>query len=472
MNGHYDLSLNKQLDTYIVDTKVTIGGHEGAINLAVTRARDGGAWAINGAMNSDACGCGHPEGNKLTYSPELDRWARWCWADGNCIDNGNGQWQSSFITLPQFLPFRGSPENTRPVPIMVLPNSAVPTGAAGGGMTIVSRGAKGWIGVGYGPTSCLTGAGAWHCEAAHPDRTVGVALAVIDFPPDSNKCGSPFKAWQAAAAAASAPAGSAEWCRAKLAEHGVQVGAGWGSLPASDQTEWTSKGCDALAHDPRVDGRPACAWRFLPELPGRTVFDYGGEGTASSRRERPRASHAPVYTSTSRHASTLRSARTRAHLLRIAPLCTLCALLCTRTAHLNHRAVYPRRTGMMGYPNIQRLGTDDDFLVGYVTGLGGAGTTFRIAKITADGAIGATKTIGSPGQGVGWHEDDYWARLSNGCVAFTGTWAGASAGRTGGPGAQYGNQGPTAPADVFSSTMRITTVCEVSAYEHHLSLKP
>lgn len=89
MIGTYDVSINSAATKYIVDLKVALGNHEGAMNLAVTR----GQWAWDKEMASDACTYGHIEMNQLTYSPELDAWARLCWADGSPLPHN--QWAIS-----------------------------------------------------------------------------------------------------------------------------------------------------------------------------------------------------------------------------------------------------------------------------------------------------------------------------------------------------------------------------------------
>jgi len=233
--GHYDLGLDTdKLTTYLVDVKVTIGGHEGAMNLAVTRPQaGGGAWAWDADKHSNGCGQGHTEGNRVFYNAALGTWGRFCWGDGNSFDNGNGQSGTAFQTLPQ----RASEPHTRQMPLNVLPVNS----GAGGIHGLISRGALGWIGVGYGPVHCMTGAAAWECRACPEGSDAKdwggtgidcahvadvIALAIIHLPPSSNDCGDPIRGDPA---------------------------------PAT------------------VEGRPGCAWLHLPELPGKSVWAYDGK---------------------------------------------------------------------------------------------------------------------------------------------------------------------------------------------------
>ena len=89
--GNWALSLNKALSTYVLDIKVTAGGHEGSVNLAVDR----GTWVHNAPLsNGWSCGTGHTEANRLFYNAALDRWARLCWTDTL------PKWSTYFQTLP------------------------------------------------------------------------------------------------------------------------------------------------------------------------------------------------------------------------------------------------------------------------------------------------------------------------------------------------------------------------------------
>merc|ERR1719199_1517155 len=137
--GSWVVSLNKDRTTYVLDLKVTAGGHEGSTNLAIDRD----TWAYNRPLSAGwACGVGHTEGNQLTYSPELDKWARLCWTDGNSgigTDNTN-KWATYFQTLPK------QAGNTREMQILKLPggdktgNGVHPaqTDGPGGVATIIS----------------------------------------------------------------------------------------------------------------------------------------------------------------------------------------------------------------------------------------------------------------------------------------------------------------------------------------------
>mmetsp|Transcript_19271 Transcript_19271/g.53341 ORF Transcript_19271/g.53341 Transcript_19271/m.53341 type:complete len:358 (+) Transcript_19271:2-1075(+) len=109
---------------------------------------------------------------------------------------------------------------------------------------------------------------------------------------------------------------------------------------------------------------------------------------------------------------------------------------------------YDGENGGLGYVNVQQMSRDDEFLVGYATKINHQNTdalslTYRLAKISKDGTVHQVKVLDN----VAWGEDDTWARLSNGCVAFP--FVGTAT-----PG------GPYSTSDAGADQMRITVICD------------
>jgi len=110
---------------------------------------------------------------------------------------------------------------------------------------------------------------------------------------------------------------------------------------------------------------------------------------------------------------------------------------------------YDGQRGGLGYVNLQTIGdNDDELLVGYATNVkhqdgDHQAPTYRVAKITREGEVKSTKKL----EGAGWGEDDVWARLSNGCVAFPSV-------AIANPGGEY------SPSDDGADKMRITLICD------------
>jgi len=173
--GNWAVSLDKSASTYLLDLKVTAGGHEGSVNLAVDR----NGWQYNAALSAGwACGVGHTEANQLTYNSDLGTWARLCWTDGNSDGTAN-MWASYFQTLPasggsgtkQILKLPGGNQpNANPNPLYEGP---------GGAAFFISLGSAGWAGVGYRPVPA---------DAAKPSLEQQLALSLIDLKPTSDEC--------------------------------------------------------------------------------------------------------------------------------------------------------------------------------------------------------------------------------------------------------------------------------------------
>jgi len=168
MYGNWAISLDSASQTYVIDLKVTVGSHEGSMNVAIDRA----SWSWNRALSSGyACGTGHTMANQLTYSPELGTWARLCWTDGN-DDQQGGVWAHYFQTIES--------EQTERSQILTLPEARNVRGM-GGVASIVSLGAQGWIGVGYRPLPA---------HAANPNEEQQLTVTLVNLPSSSNDCGS------------------------------------------------------------------------------------------------------------------------------------------------------------------------------------------------------------------------------------------------------------------------------------------
>jgi len=158
--GHYALSLNAQKTTYSVDLKTTITSegdtwHEGSTGFAIDRPLSPGVW--NPELSSGwGCGAGHTMGNRLTYNAGLDKWARYCWADGcnelgkpSTFADGQGCFGTFFSTIP-----KNDPAQSRQLMCLKYgdPDGLFdPWRGSGGPANLVSRGADGFLAVAVRP---------------------------------------------------------------------------------------------------------------------------------------------------------------------------------------------------------------------------------------------------------------------------------------------------------------------------------
>jgi len=209
--GNYALRIDATGSRYLVDVKATTGTHEGSLGFGITR----NGWAHDTGLTTGwACGTGHTIGNRLTYNPVLNTWARMCWTDNNVRNAAepNGPYAGSYL-FAWF--FRTIPSGGSNVQISALPTARYNQDSPGGPQSIISLGASGWMAVGFAPVG-LDAQSALPQDST-PRTSRQMALAINVLPANSNDCGG-------------------------------------GSTAAS--------------------GR--CTWNFLTGLPGRSVWNYDG----------------------------------------------------------------------------------------------------------------------------------------------------------------------------------------------------
>jgi len=160
--GHWEAVLDKSLSHYMIQLKTTLGGHEGAVNLAINRAD----WTWNRELSQGwACGTGHILANRLSYSSSLDRFARFCWTDWSWSGNGSTRDALWWGTMPQ----TGDREVTE---LYIYPRPPSYWEHAGGPTNMIELG-DGWLGI-----------------AVAPDATEGlrVTIGLVSVPDEVRKC--------------------------------------------------------------------------------------------------------------------------------------------------------------------------------------------------------------------------------------------------------------------------------------------
>jgi len=138
--GHWDISLNHNSSMYAVSLKTTIGPpregepdfnwgwHEGSMNYAINR-KD---WSLNRAFYGGG-GEGHTLENRISYNEVSDTWGTFYGTDAQ------DTWSRSIFvgTMP------GGREDIYHIP----PSPTAGWHGTGGPFNMVSRGAKGWLGI-------------------------------------------------------------------------------------------------------------------------------------------------------------------------------------------------------------------------------------------------------------------------------------------------------------------------------------
>jgi len=382
--GSWSVALGNDATEYMFDMKITVGTHEASVNIVVDR--DG--WTHSPKSAGYSCGAGHTIGNRIAYNPALGTYARFCWTD---------------LSMP----------NTN------FPNQTINRAPEGGPHGMVTGEGRwgtyiqtlGWTGAPDGPNrqARLVPSGGItsnaRTEPGHFNRTHQVMLSTEIGGGEGAGTGSRA---EAGSPMHFVPRGSAGWLGVGFGLNPAQLGEDGNMADGGDPRGRAQQALSLLkmpassnqcvASNCTRDGclvTDVCQWNYLTSLPGHSVWNYNGAD------------------------------------------------------------------GALGFVNLARLGQDADdvadedehFLVGYatkVTSIGGdehPPLEFRIAKVDSDGRVLKTMRLGGEGGGVpsGWGEDDVWARLSNGCVAWPAAWSSA-------PGARY----------AVDSRLHVTVICEES----------
>ena len=87
------------------------------------------------------CGTGHLQTTKLTYNKDADEWGTMCWNDGAYGDFAG--WGVFMGTLPQ-------PKGVKHAQAYVNVPPTSSSEYSGGGLSVISRGASGYLSVGIG----------------------------------------------------------------------------------------------------------------------------------------------------------------------------------------------------------------------------------------------------------------------------------------------------------------------------------
>jgi len=134
-----------------------------------------------------------------------------------------------------------------------------------------------------------------------------------------------------------------------------------------------------------------------------------------------------------------------------------CSFKWIHSADLEGTNLYPRagnpEVGFAGFANLAHIGSGgedgDRFLIGWADNIQfqGRSSQYYMVEVDTDGKMyGGTHAL----NGTGWGEEDVWASMESGCIAWPFAWSGDA------PGEPYGN--PNSEVDM-SQTMRITVVC-------------